>query len=411
MPFDPSSIAFLGGVMGSQQPSPVPLGFGQSFGRALMGGLGAQQQMQQAMRGQRQDQLRELLLMKQLTAQDANELQLVGDPSSGLGVFDKRSGTYKDIKPGNEPAKTRTVKRNGVEVTEEYDRGTMKWNPIGESPIWDPQRNALTPYQQAQLGLSREDNELARKRLEWDRSQPRDEPLVAIETPQGPRYVPRAQAAGMAPAASREGGGFKQAQDLRKEFTALTKDDREVVTSFGKIIEGFQQDSGPGDIAGIFGYMKMLDPGSVVREGEFATAQNSAGLPEQVRNMYNRLLEGDRLSLEARKQIAEAARGQIEPYRARYGRLREQFSGYAQQYGVDPNEVAPDLPFPPTPARQSPGQETSPRTTVAPPGQTMETPPAGQVAPPQPAPQGTAPPPPVPGTAAGRHPTVDSWLR
>jgi len=39
----------------------------------------------------------------------------------------------------------------------------------------------------------------------------------------------------------------------------------------------------------------MLDPGSVVRESEFATAQNAAGVPDQVRNMYNKVLSGTRL--------------------------------------------------------------------------------------------------------------------
>jgi len=37
--------------------------------------------------------------------------------------------------------------------------------------------------------------------------------------------------------------------------------------------------------------MKILDPGSVVREGEFATAQNSAGIPERIRAKYNRNTE------------------------------------------------------------------------------------------------------------------------
>jgi hypothetical protein len=37
--------------------------------------------------------------------------------------------------------------------------------------------------------------------------------------------------------------------------------------------------------------MKMLDPTSVVREGEFATAQNAASIPIKIVNMYNKALE------------------------------------------------------------------------------------------------------------------------
>ena len=45
----------------------------------------------------------------------------------------------------------------------------------------------------------------------------------------------------------------------------------------------------------VFKFMKALDPTSVVREGEFATAENSAGVPEALRNTYNKLMEGGRL--------------------------------------------------------------------------------------------------------------------
>jgi hypothetical protein len=50
------------------------------------------------------------------------------------------------------------------------------------------------------------------------------------------------------------------------------------------------------DIGMIFTYMRALDPTSTVREGEFATAQNATGVPDRVRNQYNNLLSGNRLS-------------------------------------------------------------------------------------------------------------------
>ena len=34
-----------------------------------------------------------------------------------------------------------------------------------------------------------------------------------------------------------------------------------------------------GDMALIFSYMKMLDPNSTVREGEYATAQDAGSIP------------------------------------------------------------------------------------------------------------------------------------
>ena len=50
------------------------------------------------------------------------------------------------------------------------------------------------------------------------------------------------------------------------------------------------------DLAMIFAFMKMLDPRSVVREGEQAQAQGTGGLFDQLVNNYNKLLGGGSLT-------------------------------------------------------------------------------------------------------------------
>jgi len=80
--------------------------------------------------------------------------------------------------------------------------------------------------------------------------------------------------------------------DYRKEFLgdAQVKDFKNVANATRQIVTLAQGDNtAMGDIGLIFSYMKALDPGSVVREGEQASAQNAAGVPEQIRNAYNRL--------------------------------------------------------------------------------------------------------------------------
>ena len=64
---------------------------------------------------------------------------------------------------------------------------------------------------------------------------------------------------------------------MRKEYNDQTKPYQEVKSAYGRVLSS--EDTAVGDLSLIFGYMKMLDPGSVVREGEFATAQNAAGVP------------------------------------------------------------------------------------------------------------------------------------
>ena len=90
------------------------------------------------------------------------------------------------------------------------------------------------------------------------------------------------------------GKEFSQEKDLRKEFTAQSKDFTEAKLGFEKVQNAAmaKTPSGATDIALVFGYMKVLDPNSVVREGEFATAANAGGVGETVRNYYNKILEG-----------------------------------------------------------------------------------------------------------------------
>lgn len=65
------------------------------------------------------------------------------------------------------------------------------------------------------------------------------------------------------------------------------------------------------DIGMIFMFMKALDPTSVVREGEQATAQNATGVPDRVRNVYNNILSGNRLNATQRAEFYEAAEGSV----------------------------------------------------------------------------------------------------
>ena len=110
---------------------------------------------------------------------------------------------------------------------------------------------------------------------------------------------------------------FQRVAELRKEFLGLpeVKDFRNVLNSTQQIMSLAKgEGSAMGDLAAIFSYMKTLDPGSTVREGEAASAQNAAGIPERVRNYYNNLISGERLSPEQRADMANTAIGADIPF-------------------------------------------------------------------------------------------------
>ena len=136
---------------------------------------------------------------------------------------------------------------------------------------------------------------------------------------------------------------FDNVDALRKEASALPelKDFKKVDAAHKKVKAAASDPSAAGDLSLIFNYMKILDPGSTVREGEFATAQNAAGVPERVLNWYNRMVDGERLNESQRedfvKQARSAANSQFEQIRPTVGQLRR----IAEERGFNPDDVVP----------------------------------------------------------------------
>lgn len=151
---------------------------------------------------------------------------------------------------------------------------------------------------------------------------------------------------------------FKAENTLRDEYNLQTKTFTTVRDAYGKVLAAAkEQKNGPdqtaaADIALIFAYMRMLDPNSVVREGEFATAQNAAGIPDRIRNYYNRALSGNLLNDKQRNEIVGEARKVYGQQRKAQDEVDTRYRDMSKRYGLNADNVvaeakdpaAPDLP-------------------------------------------------------------------
>jgi len=106
---------------------------------------------------------------------------------------------------------------------------------------------------------------------------------------------------------------------VRKEFNSLLSDYNKVSDSFARIKASVSDPSPAGDMALIFNYMKMLDPGSTVREGEYAKAEDTTNVPGRIVTMYNKAVRGEGLNADQRadfssraNKLFNAARGQAQ---------------------------------------------------------------------------------------------------
>jgi len=156
-----------------------------------------------------------------------------------------------------------------------------------------------------------------------------------------PDFVTPQQKQAAADARAKDQAAFKDEQDLRKEYTASPVYQRydNVRASFDRIQSSANQDNGAGDLGIIYGYMKMLDPGSVVREGEFATAEQAQGVPTQVLNLYNKLVNGERLTADQRSTFVSAAQDLYSKEADKLTELNTRFTDIAGAHSFDPSRV------------------------------------------------------------------------
>jgi len=140
---------------------------------------------------------------------------------------------------------------------------------------------------------------------------------------------------------------LKRISDARKEFTGLksVKDFSDVSSAYSRVINSASDPSAAGDLALIFNFMKVLDPGSVVREGEFATAQNAGGVDQRIRSLYNRVVDGTRLTVPQRADFVDRATRLYGGAETQYKSIAQQYADFATEAGLDPNLVIPDFGF------------------------------------------------------------------
>jgi hypothetical protein len=138
----------------------------------------------------------------------------------------------------------------------------------------------------------------------------------------------------------------QRALTLQGHFNSdpVVKDAAQVATAYQKVKASAAQPSAAGDMSLLYNMNKMFDPGSVVRESEFANAAKTGSLDQRVQGYVLRVANGQRLTPEQRADFMNAA-AQI--LRAQHAQFQSSFKRYSEQatrHGVDPRDVVYD-PF------------------------------------------------------------------
>lgn len=138
------------------------------------------------------------------------------------------------------------------------------------------------------------------------------------------------------------GGNFKAGNELRKEFDSLpeVKQFKDVSIAYDKIRSAIEKPSAAGDVSLVYGYMKLLDPGSTVREGELAMAGQATGIPGQIVNAYNKAVSGERIGDAQRQDFLRQAEGLYRAQKSKYDIAAQRYRDLAGRQNAAPDDVA-----------------------------------------------------------------------
>lgn len=130
---------------------------------------------------------------------------------------------------------------------------------------------------------------------------------------------------------------FQMANTLRDDFRADAGGFQEGVQLAQAALQG--PANAAGDQTLVIAFNKLLDPASVVREGEFDRVAQIGGYQAQAQRFANRILSDGQLSADSREQLkSEVAR--LEAQRAEeLQRVVEQTTKTAQDFQINPDHV------------------------------------------------------------------------
>lgn len=135
--------------------------------------------------------------------------------------------------------------------------------------------------------------------------------------------------------------GFDNTLKLRGDFRSepVYKAHQEMQSAHAQIKQALKQASPAGDLAGATKIMKLLDPGSVVRESELGMAMAASGLLDRVTSYATNILQGTKLTPNQRQDFQRLADALYSESVNQYNTKRGEYEGIATRNGLNVPDV------------------------------------------------------------------------
>jgi len=131
-------------------------------------------------------------------------------------------------------------------------------------------------------------------------------------------------------------------ENLFTKFETAVKPFIDMRDAHTRVLASSQDPSPAGDLALVYNYMKILDPGSTVMEGERANAQNAGSAFDKVGALYNQVISGRRLTQAQRADFVNRSQKLFDSAEKNNKKMVAEFSRLGKMNRVDPSTFIRD---------------------------------------------------------------------
>jgi hypothetical protein len=353
-------------------PSARPVSLGQALGGALQAGQQGYAQAQQGAvqnlmvrqkleEAQRERMLQQFLLGGGQAAPAAAPMPAMPtEPVSGTDLGGRGAapntmlgeGTYTAPAPMPQPMAMPQQAVGGVfQNLSPQMRAIAAMSPktalpkILEEELKRESFNILTPQQATAMGLPAEGTyqQNARTGQITPVSSPEANPteirlLKAAGMPVTMANIMQIRRAGAVTVNMGEGQkGFENESNLKKMFSnePIYKDFNDMESAFKQVKSSLAQANPIGDVAAATKIMKLLDPGSVVRESELGISMAAAGKMDRLQNYVDNWSKGTKLTPTQRQDFQNLANELYAAAGQTYNMKRNEYVDFGSKYNLD----------------------------------------------------------------------------
>jgi hypothetical protein len=135
--------------------------------------------------------------------------------------------------------------------------------------------------------------------------------------------------------------GFENTFKLKQAFSnePIYKDFNDMKSAHSQVLTSLKQGTPISDVAATTKIMKLLDPGSVVRESELGIAMAASGRMDRLKNYITNWTQGTILTPKQRADFESLANELYAAAGQTYNTKRDEYIGYGTSFGLDANKA------------------------------------------------------------------------